>query len=437
MPISHAEYSNLFTENPMSLFPLNRLTLGLALAGFTGLVHAAGFALVEQNASGLGNAYAGSAAVAENASTVFYNPAGMTQLQAHEFSVGISLLKPSFRFQDQGSSVGALAGTGNSGDGGTLGVLPNAYLSYALNKDVYLGLGVGAPFGLMTEYDAPWLGAAQSVSFDVKTYNVNPSLAYRLNDKISLGVGLNWQRIEADYVRRVAVSTALAAATPLTLTLDDNSWGWNVGALFTLSPATKFGVSYRSAVKHDLTGKIDVAAPLEANGSNAKADLKLPDMLILSVTQQVSDRWQVLGDLSWTGWSTIPKIDVVRTSGAGTGTIAQTLDSDFRDTWRIALGGTYKYSDNTRVKLGVAYDQTPVKGATTRLVSLPDNNRLWLSLGAQWQESKSATLDIGGAYLYIKDAEIDNNQTLQGRGRVTGTFEDSAWLFGAQYSMAF
>ena len=417
----------------MALITLNRLTLGMTLVGMASLTHAAGFALIEQNASGLGNAFAGSAAVAENASTVFYNPAGMTQLQARELSAGISLVKPSFKFQDQGSSVGLLAGTGNGGDGSTLGVLPNAYLSYALDKDLYLGLGVGAPFGLATEYDAPWLGAAQSTSFDIKTYNVNPSLAYRVNDKVSLGIGLNWQRIEAEYVRRVAVS-AVAVDTPLTMTLDDNSWGWNVGALFALSPATKVGVSYRSSVKYDLTGKIDIAPPLDGNSSGAKADLELPDTFILSATQQISDRWQLLGDVSWTGWSTIPKIDVIRTSD---GSLAQRLDSNFRDTWRVALGGTYKYSDSIRLKLGTAYDQTPVKGAPTRLVALPDNNRLWLSLGAQWQSSKASTLDVGVAYLIMKDAPIDNNQATQGRGRVTGTFEDSAWLLGAQYSMAF
>lgn len=415
----------------MTSSTFNRLPLGLALAGMASLTHAAGFALIEQNASGLGNAYAGSAAVAENASTIFYNPAGMTQLQARELSAGISLVKPSFKFQDQGSSVGALAG--NGGDGGTLGVLPNAYLSYALNKDLYLGLGVGAPFGLATEYDAPWLGAAQSTSFDIKTYNVNPSLAYRVNDKVSLGMGLNWQRIEAEYKRYAGVSLPV----PLTMTLDDNAWGWNVGALFTLSPATKIGMSYRSTVKYDLTGKIDVALPGASSG--AKADLELPDTFILSAAQQISDRWQLLGDVSWTGWSTIPKIDVIRTTGPGVGTIAQRLDSNFRDTWRVALGGTYKYSDSIRLKLGTAYDQTPVKGAATRLVALPDNNRLWFSAGAQWLAGKGSTLDVGATYLYMKDAKINNDQSsaVPSRGRVTGTFEDSAWLLGAQYSMAF
>jgi long-chain fatty acid transport protein len=149
---------------------------------------AAGFQLMEQNASGLGNAYAGSAAVAENASTIFYNPAGMTQLQEREVSVGMAAIKTSFKFTDNGSSVGALAGTGNGGDAGAWGYIPNGYFSWAVNRDLYLGLGVGAPFGLKTEYsDKPWVGSAQANSFDVKTYNVNPSVAYRVNTALSVG----------------------------------------------------------------------------------------------------------------------------------------------------------------------------------------------------------------------------------------------------------
>ena len=141
----------------------------LALA-FTGVASASGFQLLgEQNASGLGNAGAGSAAVAENASTVFYNPAGMTQLQAREVSLGGTLVKTSFDFSNSGSSVGVLGTSGDGNNGGGLGFVPNAYLSWAVTKDIYLGFGIGAPFGLKTEYDNPWKGAAQSISFDVKT----------------------------------------------------------------------------------------------------------------------------------------------------------------------------------------------------------------------------------------------------------------------------
>ncbi len=436
------------TNIKRKLLPTLVATATATATAFAGSAGAAGFQLLEQNASGIGNAYAGSAAVADNASTIFYNPAGMTQLKDREYSVGVTAIQPSFKFTDGGSSVGALAGTGNGGDAGQLGFVPNGYLSWAYSPDLKFGLGVGAPFGLMTKYDTPWLGGAQSNSFEIKTYNINPSVAYRVNDTVSIGGGVSWQRLEAEYKRQAGVTAlfgpgtaALAAATPIKLTLDDEAWGWNVGVLFKLAPETKLGLSYRSKLKYDVTGKIVASGPSAAvnaaASSDAKASIELPDTFIASLTHQLNDRWELLGDLSWTGWSSIPKIDVIRTSGAGAGTIAQTLDTNFRDAWRVALGGNYKYSDAWKLKLGIAYDQTPVKGATTRLVSLPDNDRLWLSVGAQWKLAKDSTLDFGVAYLYLKDAQIDNNQTATGRGRVTGTYQDSGWILGAQYSAAF
>lgn len=418
-----------------------KLISTLCLGALANGASAAGFQLLEQNASGLGNAYAGSAAVAENASTIFYNPAGMTQLQNREFSGGLTAVNTRFKFSNQGSSVGLLAGAGEGGDGGGWGFIPNAYLSWGLNKDLYLGVGFGAPFGLKTEYDNPWLGAAQSVKFDIKTYNINPSIAYRVNDLVSVGAGLNWQRMSAEYLRQAAVVSPVTVASPILLELGDNAWGWNVGALFTLAPGTKLGLSYRSTINYRLKGDIQPSGPSAAfntaQSSGAEARLKLPDVFVLSAAQQVSDRWQLLGDVSWTGWSSIRELDVVRTSGAGTGTIAQTLDADFQNTWRVAVGANYRYSDALKLKFGIAYDETPVRSERTRLVALPDNNRTWLSLGTQWTPARGTNVDFGISYLYVKDTRIDNNQTAAGRGRVTGTFKDSAWILGAQYSLAF
>ena len=431
----------------------------LALA-FSGVANASGFQLLgEQNASGIGNAGAGSAAVAENASTVFYNPAGMTQLQAREVSLGGTLVKTNFDFSNSGSSVGVLGTSGDGNNGGGLGFVPNAYLSWAVTKDIYLGFGIGAPFGLRTEYDNPWKGAAQSISFDVKTINLNPSIAWRATDWVSLGFGLNWQKVEAEYVRAVAVSTPGLRDSTATLKLSDDSWGWNAGALFNLGPATKLGVSYRSAVKYETTGDVKVtsnggaaagATTIALNNaggsSDTKASIKLPDTLIFSLSQKLSSQWELLGDVSWTGWSSIPKVDIIRTSGVLNGQNAQTLHTDFRDTWRFAVGANYMLNDAWKLKMGIAYDQTPVKGPDTRLVSMPDNNRTWFSAGAQWKPSKGMTVDVGGAYLYVKDAEINNNQipaTLNAqtassnRGYVKGTYSDSAFLLGAQFSMAF
>lgn len=437
-------------NNSMKLIP------ALMLIAFSGAASASGFQLTEQNASGMGNAYAGQAAVAEDASTIFYNPAGMTQLKDREFSAGVAAIGPSFKFHDQGSSAGAFGAAGTGGDAGGWAAVPNGYLSWALNKDLYVGIGFGVPFGLKTEYDNPWVGAAQSTSFEVKTYNVNPSIAYRVNDKVSLGFGVDWQHVDATYKRQVGTSAlpgipaAVVAGSPLKLTLDDDAWGWNAGALFTISPATKVGVSYRSAIQYHTTGKIEVTGPSAAfNGaasSDAKADLKMPDTFSLAVTQQLSDRWQMLGDVTWTGWSTIPKVDIVRASntaaGTGNGTVTQILDTEFRDTWRVGLGATYKYNDAWKLKYGVAYDQTPVKGASTRLTSMPDNDRVWISFGTQWAVDKASRLDLGVSYIYIRDSKIDNNQLVPvpasaSRGRVTGEYTGSIWLLGAQYSMAF
>ena len=296
-------------KQTMKLIPAAILALS------AGSAVASAFQLLEQNASGLGNAYAGSAAVADNASTIFFNPAGMTQLQPREISAGLTGVLTSYKFTNSGSSTGAL--TGNGGDPGGLGLIPNGYLSWALNKDLYVGVGFGAPFGLKTDYDNPWLGGAQAIKFDIKTYNINPSIAYRVNNMVSLGFGVDWQRMEAEYVRIAGVNPApIAGVVPVPLTsttvqlkADDDSWGWNAGVLLNLSPSTKVGVSYRSSVKHKLDGSLTASGPAAlaafhvSQSGPATADIELPETFIVSATQAINSQWEMLGDISWTGWS--------------------------------------------------------------------------------------------------------------------------------------
>ena len=231
------------------------------------------------------------------------------------------------------------------------------------------------------------------------------------------------------------------SASRVKLKADDDAWGWNAGLIYQVSPETRIGFSYRSQIEYKLKGNISVSGPSAAvnaaGSSGAMATVKLPDTVIASFVHTLNDRWDLLGDLAWTGWSSIPKLDILRSSGA----LAQTLDSDFRDTWRGALGATYRYDDATKLKLGIAYDQTPIKDDQHRLVSLPDNNRVWLSAGAQWKNTPDSALDLGVAYLYFKDSGISNNQgTTLGsplRGLVDGTFKASGWLLGLQYSSGF
>lgn len=192
------------------LFRVNHLTAGLALAGCTSFAQAAGFALIEQNASGLGNAYAGQAAAATDASTVFFNPAGMGLLPDSQLVVAGNLIKPSAEFQNGGSTAAPLQTLGGTGgDAGGLALVPNFYYVHPVNKELALGIGVNAPFGLKTEYDQTWMGRFQAVTSEVQTINVNPSLSYKLNDTVLLGIGLSAQYIDAKLTNMANYSAAI------------------------------------------------------------------------------------------------------------------------------------------------------------------------------------------------------------------------------------
>lgn len=385
---------------------MNKMTLhtlpALLVIAFSSASSAAGFQLLEQNASGLGTAYAGSAAVADNASTIYFNPAGMTQLGGYQLSAGLTGVRPSYEYRDQ-------AGVKSGGDAGSWGAVPNAYLSGQLTKDLFVGVGVSAPFGLATEYDSAWAGRLIAINSKITTVNLNPSIAYRVNDKVSLGFGLNYQKIDAELTR-----------TGVDLKGDDTSWGWNAGALFTLSPAMRVGVSYRSPIKYTLEGTLNGSLPI-------RADVKLPDTFILSVWQQVSDRWEAMGDLSYTRWGSLDSLTVVsRNSGAP---ICAPEVFNYENSWRFAWGAAYKASQSAKVKFGIAFDRTPVRDQY-RSPRVPDNNRLWLSLGGQWNTGSYGKVDVGYSYLYVLDPVISQPGLL-------GKYDASAHVLGAQYSVGF
>lgn len=386
-----------------------RTVPAVLLAVFSGAASAAAFQLLEQNASGLGTAYAGSAAVADNASTIFFNPAGMTQLQGVQLSLGVAGVGPSYKFDNDGAT-GATGG--NGGDAGGWAAVPNAYASWRLTRDLSAGIGISAPFGLATKYDSDWIGRAQSVKSEIRTINVNPSLAYRVNDKVSLGFGVNYQTIDAELTNAFS-----------RLKGDDSAWGWNAGALFTLSPAMRVGLSYRSSMKYTLEGKANGLLPI-------KADVELPDTVILSVWQQVSDRWEAMGDVSYTRWSTLKTLNIVnRSSGA----LLTSETFNYDNSWRIAWGAAYKATDAVKLKFGIAYDRTPVSD-DDRSARVPDNDRLWLSVGGQWSAGRYGKVDVGYAYLYVKDASINQNKN---GTFLRGDYDAGAHIVGVQYSTGF
>lgn len=404
----------------MLLFQPNRLTLGLALIGWCGLTHAAGFALVEQNASGLGNAYAGQAASAQDASTIFFNPAGMTLLPDSQVVMAGHLIKPQAEFSGS-SNIGG----GNGGDAGGLAIVPNAYYAFRLTPDVHVGVGVNAPFGLKTEYDSTWAGRTQGIKSELKTINLNPSIAWKANESLSLGAGFSIQYAQS------TLTNATNAANPPTsvgeVKGDDYSWGFNLGALWQVNEATRIGLAYRSEVDHTLKGQLKINGVTTVDP--IYANLVLPDSASLSLFHKLSPSWELLADVTWTGWSDFSELRVVNSAG---GTVTVTPEN-WSDSYRYSVGANYRMSDKITLRTGVAYDETPVSDAF-RTARVPDESRTWLAFGAQYRLSSNSALDFGYAHLFVKDAQINK---IESGVTLAGEYDASVDILSAQFTHNF
>ena len=436
------------------LYQSNLIALAVAstLGGTSTLAAAAGFALIEQSASGMGNAFAGAAATAEDPSTIFYNPAGMSRLEGMQVTVGAHVIDLSVKFSNSGSTKPAAIVTnplgGNGGNAGDVAVIPNVYFVMPIGDRLNFGIGANVPFGLKTEYDDNWAGRFQGIKTDIKTYNINPSLSYKVSDSLAIGAGANYQHLDADLTNAVVLGFNTEGRAELDA--NDDAWGWNIGVLFQPAPATKIGASYRSKLKYTLEGTTTVTGPTGAIvapvSGPTKADVTLPDSFSLSLAQKLNDQWELLADATFTHWSEIDRINIVNSTN---GTLRDSLVVDFDDTWRYSVGVNYKLNDAWTLKGGVAYDQSPVKGTSTRTVRLPDNDRTWLSIGAAMKVKQNGKLDFGYSHLFVKDSDINFTRSQQAPGfttptpapgtssTVAGSYTASIDIFSVQYTLSF
>lgn len=304
-----------------------------AMATFaTGSAMAAGFALQNQNGAGTGYAYAGSAAVAEDASTIYFNPAGMLYLsEGHHITGALTVLDRSLQFANKGTSY---PGT-NGGDAGGVSLVPAGFWTMSINKDLRVGVGVSPTFGNATEWDDAFVGRIQGVYSEIKAFNLNPSVAFRVNDVVSLGVGVNYVDFEAD-LRGIAPVGGVERRNKLAG--DDSAWGWNAGALFQISDATRIGVTYRSSIELDVEGDLSIAG---LGSQPAKVAIELPDSFSLALAYQLSDKLQLLADYTWTGWGSIPRL---RVKSGVSGAVLSNEELGFKDSYRIGVGMQYQYT---------------------------------------------------------------------------------------------
>lgn len=392
---------------------------GAALAISGGAI-ASGFALLEQNASGMGNAYAGGAAVAEDASTIFFNPAGLTRLSGKQVVVAAHAIRPSVKFSGTG-----LAGTDMGGDAGSWAYVPNGYFAMEVSPEVRVGLGIGVPFGLQTEYTSTWVGRAHAIKSKIETINLNPSLAYRLNDSLSLGAGINYQRI------RGILTSNPAATSVSTLAGSDSAWGYNLGALMNVTPQTRIGLAYRSGIDYNIKGQASFTAPLAALSGPASLALKMPASFSAGLFHQIDTRWDVMVDAAWTGWGTFKEMRVLDAAGA----VLQLVPENWRDTWRVAAGGNYHYNEQLTSRIGVSYEQTPVPDAF-RTARIPDENSSGIALGLQYKYGRDSALDLGYTHLFVNNASI-NSTVAVATPALAGTYRNSADILSVQYTYSF
>lgn len=419
-----------------SLKPLLGALCVLGVA--SGDLQAAGFSLFEQSASGMGNAFAGAAASAEDASTIWFNPAGLTQLPGHSVVVAGHAIKPSIKFSNTASTAPAVISNagGNGGDAGDLAVVPNLYMSMSLSDQWKIGLGLNVPFGLMTEYDDSFVGRFQGLKSEITTININPTVAYKVSDRVSLGVGVSYQKAEAELTNRRVLGVNTEGVSRLVG--DDTQVGFNLGALFTLGEDMRLGVSYRSSMNHELEGDARLTqlngAVVSAGTFPISAGVELPAIASLSIVQRYSAEWDLLGDVTWTQWSSIQSIDIVNTNSGAT---VDALNLRLEDAWRLSLGINYRPNDQWVIKGGFAWDQSPVQDEH-RTVRLPDTDRYWVTVGAKLKLSPTAAIDFGYAHIFGAGANINQNLgAASTRGTVVGDYDTAVDVLSVQASFAF
>jgi long-chain fatty acid transport protein len=416
-----------------------------ALSGYAGTASAAGFAIIEHSAQGMGNAFAGGGAIAEDASAVWFNPASITRLPSQMQAAGHVILV-SFDFTDGGSTFpgGTLSGAPTN-DGGEDALVPNFYYIRALNERLSFGLAVNAPFGLATEYDNNWTGRYHAIESEIINLNVNPALAWKANEVFSVGAGVSLNYIDAKLNNFVDFGTLLGAPGAadgfVENEADDISFGYNFGLFYEPSDRTRFSMTYRSQINHKLEGDADfrnVPAPLSAFffDDDIKVGASLPDSFSISAFHMLTPKIGIMGDATWTGWSDIPELRIVFDNPAnalGSGTSVE--DLQWEDVWRLSLGLSYYQSDRLTLRTGVAYDQAPVPNPVLRTPRLPDNDRIWVSVGASYRINNKMSADFGYTHLFIDDTNIARTNSTG--ATLIGEYESEADIISLGFNYIF
>lgn len=428
-------------------------TLGIISASTQ--VLASGFQLWEQDGASVGNYHAGYAAEASNASTAFYNPAGLTRIKNQQLVVGASGIRTHIKYVgDVGVTERSvtLAGirpvtvnfTSVTAPAGTFSVVPNLQYAAPIGEQYAFGFSVDAPFGLKTNYGRTTPVRYAATLSSITVVDISPSLAMKVTDKISGGIGLNIQRSYAELNSVAGLISPNPFSSPRFIntsfdTLSKNKangtgYGFTLGLLYEFTPCTRAGISYHSQVVHHLSGSSKFTGNIAnvLNGgpivsSRAIANVKLPPYTALSIFNQFSPQWAVMGSVIYTQWNTFRNLSLDNIAGAvdavplaaPSTNINVNIPERYRNTYNISLGGNYYYSDCIILRTGLGYDRSPVSDVY-RNVQLPDNNRYSLGLGAHYQATKNIGFDASWLHVFFAgDATVNPPPQVTGAATVS------------------
>lgn len=381
---------------------LGCVSLGVLLV-VTGGAQAGGFALREQSAYGQGSSFAGIAAGGA-LSAMFWNPATITQFNGKTIEMNAAGILPHSSHSFTSSTTGAFGSPGNSGIDA---LVPSSYASWQVNDRLWLGMALNAPFGLGVHF--PQVSTASTGSGNsakIESYNFSPTVGFKINEMVSVAVGLQAEYMKASY-------DAFLNTAPSIGTLNGAGWafGWTAGVTLTPLPKTQIGIGYRSKLDHKLKGTWDVPAgfaPFTQPGS-ANLTLNLPDTLTVGLRQGIGDRFTLLAGVEWANWSRIGTAPLLQLNGnavtlAGN---AVTFPFQYRDGWFYSFGGEYTLNPAWTVRAGIGFEQSPITDRV-RTTRIPDNDRIWYSVGASYkpQSIKGLNFDIGYSYIDVKNAPV-------------------------------
>ena len=392
----------------MKRIHLYQLVTVSAFALAADLSYGAAFRIRETNGL-MGQSFAGEAAVVGDCSTQWNNPASMTYINKHVSSGHVHFIFPYAKFRDQGSVN--LSGN-NGGNAGQNAVVPALYGVANLHPNFKFGLGINSAWGLSTKYNSGWIGRHYSLKSSLQTLAVTPSLAWKINEQWSIGFGLTGQWAKVTLTKAVD-QRGLGAATKdghVKVTGDNIAFGAILGVMYEPWQGTRFGLSYHSQINHPFTGEVEfrdinaaiIANPRVANGP-VEASLKTPHFFNLSASHDCNAQWTVLGDFMFTNWATLRDLRINRTN---TGAVLEELPLKWKNTITIALGVNYKYDEHWKFRLGTAYDQSPIPDKTRHPI-IPDEDRYWVSAGADYTFNNGIVAKLAYAHLFAPDPKIN------------------------------